>query len=159
MNTIKANILNKSIVIAKPFAESTWEEIASISEAGFASDAYNIGDSKPITVDRYTYNMKIVGFDMFNLSSDPTKTAGICLFADKAYPQYVYNCLNNTLPTNVQDQILAYTDFMFNLIPLDVSNYIKQVQMRWTSYSADAITTNTKNGMFVIFILIIKGIH
>ena len=143
------NILNKSIVMAKPFAESTWEEIAAISEAGLASEAYNINDFKSIVVGDYTYNMKIIGFNMFNLSSDPTKTAGICLFANKAYPINTDSCMGSTLrplPANVQSQISAYMDFMLNLMPTDVTSYIKEIQMKWI-YSADSSETITNTKM------------
>ena len=149
MNTIRANILNKSIVMAKPFSESTWEEIAAISEAGLASEAYNINDFKSIVVGDYTYNMKIIGFNMFNLSSDPTKTAGICLFANKAYPINTDSCMGSTLrqlPANVQSQISAYMNFMLNLMPTDVTSYIKEIQMKWI-YSADSSETITNTKM------------
>lgn len=77
------------------FAEDSWETIAAISEAGLAAQYYNIGDKKIINtsevVDTTSYYQKtwtskqiqleIVGFNMYALTNDTTKKAGIVLMA------------------------------------------------------------------------------
>ena len=77
------------------FAEDSWETIAAISEAGLAAQYYNIGDKKIINtsevVDTTSYykktwtskqiQLEIVGFNMYALTNDTTKKAGIVLMA------------------------------------------------------------------------------
>lgn len=77
------------------FAQDSWETIAAISEAGLAAQYYKIGDYKIIdtseVVDTTTYyqktwtskqiKLKIVGFNMYALTNDATKKAGIVLMA------------------------------------------------------------------------------
>lgn len=77
------------------FAQDSWETIAAISEAGLAAQYYNIGDKKIINtsevVDTTSYYQKtwtskqiqleIVGFNMYALTNDATKKAGIVLMA------------------------------------------------------------------------------
>lgn len=48
----------------KSFADSTWEEIAKVSELGLAKEYYEIGDIKPLELTGIgTVNMQIVDFD------------------------------------------------------------------------------------------------
>lgn len=77
------------------FAEDSWETIAAISEAGLAAQYYKIGDYKIINtsevVDTTSYykktwtskqiRLEIVGFNMYALTNDATKKAGIVLMA------------------------------------------------------------------------------
>ena len=77
------------------FAQDSWETIAAISEAGLAAQYYKIGDKKIINtsevVDTTSYykktwtskqiRLEIVGFNMYALTNDTTKKAGIVLMA------------------------------------------------------------------------------
>ncbi len=73
----------------------TWTQIAAISNAGVANDAWNIGDTKTFTVNSVSYTAVIIDFDHDILTSDTSKKAGITF--------QMQNCLATTYPMNSTD--------------------------------------------------------
>ena len=70
--------------------DMTWEQIQTISDAGKASDYFNVGDTKNITLDGVSYPVQIIGFNHDTLTSGGT--AGITF--------QLVDCLNTTYQMN-----------------------------------------------------------
>ena len=142
MNTMKFNTIK--LMILKPFVDSTWEEIAAVSEAGNAQLAYSIGDTKQLTAtDGNTYNMKIVGFNKCKLNKDSDETAGIFLMSDKLLPNtcmtYIHNIDESITTKSTPDiQLTALSDGLYNLCPDSVKSHIKNIYWELT-FSAQHI--------------------
>jgi hypothetical protein len=127
------------------FANASWAQIAEISEAGNAASMFNIGDTKPITLNNgFTCTVQIVGFNHDTLTSDSTKTAGISLLCVG-----VPNILINHTPSysGSQSNEFYYGWNMFNertdlenqmygsLLPTEVTDVIKQVKKKYRRYA------------------------
>lgn len=73
--------------------ETSWEDISKIARSGKASQYWNVGDTKPVTIDEVTYTAQIVGFDHYDVS-DPTsygrEKAGILFQTVEARKSGVY---------------------------------------------------------------------
>ncbi len=51
-------------------ANNSWEVISAVARAGKAQKYWNVGDTKPITLESLTYNAQIMDFDVYDVS-DP----------------------------------------------------------------------------------------
>lgn len=49
-------------------ANNSWEKISAVARSGKASQYWNVGDTKPMTVAGITYNMQIMDFDMYDVA-------------------------------------------------------------------------------------------
>ena len=136
MNITRFNTIK--LMVLKPFAESTWEEIAAISESGNAASAYSVGDSKELIFDGNTYTMRILGFNLFKLSKDSESTAGICLISDEIIPNMVMDYTDDVLTTDTLDISLPIaSNVIINMLSEDVTPYIKEVYSSWNSVNTD----------------------
>ena len=70
--------------------DMTWEQIQTISDAGKASDYFNVGDTKNITLDGVSYPVQIIGFN--HDTKTDGGTAGITF--------QLVDCLNITYQMN-----------------------------------------------------------
>lgn len=101
-------------------SNNTWEKISAVARAGKASQFWNVGDTKPITVAGSTYNAQIMDFDMYDVS-DPVsygrEKAGIvfqfveCIPETKTFNEaqsYVQNTVNLNLECKDLVPIINY---------------------------------------------------
>lgn len=128
------------------FKNSTWAEIAAISEAGQAAECFKIGDSKTITVDNSSIVLRIIGFDHDTLADGSGKKAGMTIFAETALSgttavpnwttvaNFTKNTLKPQLPSDLQavikpvlkkcddatllNKVITPTEVEFELFPL-----------------------------------------
>lgn len=91
------------IVYVRPFVvgatleETSWDNIAIVSDFGMAQNYWQVGDKKNITVNGVTYAAQIIGFDRDTLTTaEGSRTkAGITF--------QLVDCLNTTYPMNNSD--------------------------------------------------------
>ena len=125
------------IAIYKPLSEYSWEQINTISENGFASHLFNICDeTRKFEVDGTSYSAHIIGFDHDTIYNSEKK-AGITfefttLYKDDVYfggdernSCYYYEGYMSGLYKKLND--VNYQSSVYNLLPKDMSKYIKQV--------------------------------
>lgn len=67
------------VFITHPLNQSTWEEIAMISESGSASEVFSVGDTKEITANGYPASMEIIGFNHDDLTSGGKAGITFCI--------------------------------------------------------------------------------
>lgn len=75
-----------AFITADPvLANNSWEKISEIARAGKASDFWNIGDEKPVTIGSYSYTAQIMGFDHYEVADPETygRTMAGILFQTK----------------------------------------------------------------------------
>ena len=118
-------------VVHEPFAEASWDEIASVSEAGLAAEVYNLGDTKDIEISGVgTMTLEIADFNHDYLSGSTS--------ADKADTSLITkDLLPSTRPMN---QMLSNDDgfpasglynylntTILNGLPTDLNNHVKMI--------------------------------
>lgn len=107
-----------NLIFVDPVLENnSWETISEIAREGKASQYWNVGDTKPITVAGSTYNAQIMDFDMYDVA-DPTtygrEKAGI-VFQYKEVVDAAYSW--SQAQANANDWISNYCECQ-NLIPI-----------------------------------------
>lgn len=127
----------------KPFAETDWAEIAEVSEAGLATEFYNLGDTKDITLTGIgTMTVEIADFDHDYLSgSTGAEKAGISLITkDLLYSTRQMNTSdtnNGGFPDSALYDYLSTT--VWNALPAELRNVVKTIY-KW--YGTGNSTTN-----------------
>lgn len=101
------------------FAGGTWEEIATISEAGEAANYFSIGDTKTITIDGTDIILRLIGFDHDTLS-DGTGKAGMTIVAETPLSPTMAVSNWNTLASDMKTKLKP-------LLPSDLQSVIKPV--------------------------------
>lgn len=89
--------------VKKSFSECTWEEVSQICRAGYASEYWQIGDTKNMIDGDTASALRIIGFDHDYVSDIATygrEKAGITLQMEKL-PQALYGPLNGTSYKNL----------------------------------------------------------
>ena len=125
------------------FATDSWETIAAVSEAGLASQYYNLGDTKDITLSGIgTMTLEIADFDHDYLSaSTSAQKAGISLITkDLLYDTYTMNPSNTNsggFPNSGLQMELTMS--LAGTFPTDLWNVIKPIY-KW--YGTGNGTTN-----------------
>lgn len=125
------------------FATDSWETIAAVSEAGLASQYYNLGDTKDITLSGIgTITLEIADFDHDYLSaSTSAQKAGISLITkDLLYDTYTMNPSNTNsggFPNSGLQMELTMS--LAGTLPTDLWNVIKTIY-KW--YGTGNGTTN-----------------
>lgn len=130
----------------KPFAEADWAEIAEVSEAGLATEFYNLGDTKDITISGVgTITLEIADFDHDYLSgSTSAQKAGISMITRDLLPS---TRAMNSSSTNVGGfPASALYDYLngtiLNGLPSDLRSALK------TIYKWYGTGNNTTNGQW-----------
>lgn len=125
------------------FATDSWETIAAVSEAGTASQFYQIGDTKDITLSGIgTMTLEIADFDHDYLSaSTSAQKAGISLITkDLLYETKQMNSTNTSVggfPDSALYDYLSTT--VWNALPAELRNVVKTCY-KW--YGTGNSTTN-----------------
>lgn len=119
-------------------ANNSWETISQIARLGKASEIWNIGDTKPMTVAGSTYNMQIVAFDHYDVADSASygrAKAGI-VFQYVELPQATEKWEQSK--ANVNDWITNYSD---------VKNIIPVIKYPVLNYGASAVTMYEAKGI------------
>lgn len=130
----------------KPFAEADWAEIAEVSEAGLATEFYNLGDTKDITISGIgTITLEIADFDHDYLSgSTSASKAGISMITRDLLPNTRQMNSSNTnaggFPASALYDYLNGT--ILNGLPSDLRSALK------TTYKWYGTGNNTTNGQW-----------
>lgn len=87
----------RPFVVGATLEDTSWDNIAIVSDFGMAQNYWQIGDKKNITVNGATYAAQIIGFDRDTLTTaeDSRTKAGITF--------QLVDCLNTTYPMNNSD--------------------------------------------------------
>ena len=138
--------LSVSAIYAVSFATDSWETIAAVSEAGVASQVYELGDTKDITLSGIgTMTLEIADFDHDYLSgSTSAQKAGISMITRDLLPSK--RAMNNTA-TNVggfpaSDLCDYLNGTILNGLPSDLRSVLK------TIYKWYGTGNNTSNGLW-----------
>lgn len=125
------------------FATDSWETIAAVSEAGTASQYYQIGDTKDITLSGIgTMTLEIADFDHDFLSASiVAEKAGITLITKDLLPE---KKKMNGRNTNVGGFPASYlydylNDTIYNALPADLKSVVVPIY-KW--YGTGSNTTN-----------------
>lgn len=127
----------------KRFSECTWDEIASISEAGLASYLFKLHDTKDIEIEGVgTMTLEIADFDHDYLSgSTSAQKAGISMITRDLLPDTrQMNSINTNVggfPASAPYDYLNGT--ILNGLPVDIKNHLKTIY-KW--YGTGGGTTN-----------------
>lgn len=131
---------------AGDFATDSWETIAQMAESGLASQVYNLGDTKDITISGVgTITLEIADFDHDYLSgSTSANKAGISMITRDLLPDARPM---NSSPTNVGGfPASALYDYLngtiLNALPSDLRSALK------TTYKWYGTGNNTTNGQW-----------
>lgn len=121
------------------FANSTWAEIAEISEAGNAASYFALGDTKTFTCNGKTYTAEIVGLNLDPLS-DSTGKAGIsCVITGYYSSTYKYH---SSVVSWDSSNLRTYCNgTIYNGIQDDLKAVIKQV-VKYSAYKYSSVSTN-----------------
>lgn len=154
-NGADAPIETYSGIIKTPslaLADLTWNEVAAISEAGLASQYFNIGDKKALPNSAYT--AVIVGFDHDDLA-DGSGKAGITFAIDtrlsisdvkSLIPTVSNPCYMNSTATNVggwgSSKMLNETMWQLERSLFKAFNRIKSVNKPYYTYDAQLNKTS-----------------
>ena len=137
------HIYPSSTVTYKPFAEADWAEIAEVSEAGLATEFYNLGDTKDITISGVgTITLEIADFDHDYLSgSTSANKAAISLITKHLLPS---TRQMNSTRTNVggfpaSDLCEYLNGDIYNALPEDLKSIVVPIY-KW--YGTGNSTTN-----------------
>lgn len=115
------------------FKNSTWAEIAEISESGEASSYFAVGDTRQITVGTTNITLVIIGFDHDTLY-DGTGKAGMTIFAQTA--------LSDTVAANSFYSIRNFlTNTVLPQLPSELQAVIKPVNKDCDSSYTSGVTT------------------
>jgi hypothetical protein len=139
--SVEVTQLGKNYVTAAPTLElSPWAYIDKISQAGLASQVYDLGDLKTMQVGEETCKAQIVGFDHDTLSepSAGRKTAGITFHLQdtltQSYPMHS-DYATHTMWAE-RDMRTKYLPAIMETLPTELQGIIKTV---------DKLTTNAGN--------------
>ncbi len=115
------------------FANSSWADIAAVSEAGLAKTYYAVGDTKDVTLTNgETIQFEIWGFDHDDLS-DGSGKAGISIVA-KTLPSLAYdiNSVESRAPSSfglyyTAPYYLGISNKVVDLLPAELRNVTKEI--------------------------------
>ena len=131
-------------------ANNSWEQIAAVSEAGIASTAWNVGDTKNIVVSGETLTVEIVGFNHDDLASGGK--AGITfglknLMANTRQMNSSYTNAGGFTGSDMYDWLQGT---LLNSLPSDLRAVLKSVNKK-TSAGSQSSTINTNAMKIFLF--------
>lgn len=121
-------------------ADATWEQINAISEAGLASEYFSIGDTKSISINGTSYDVKIYGFDHDD-KTDNSGKAGITFGLSKLLsPAHKMN-VNRTNNGGWNNCVLRTTTLR-NTIYNQLDNSVRKVIKTVTKKASGGVSNN-----------------
>ena len=131
-------------------ATAPWDTIAAISESGQASNVWNIGDEKDITVGNETITLQIYDFNHDDLST--SGKAGITFGLKNLMASTKAMNSSNTNSGGFTGSAM-YTWLqgdLYNSLPSDLKSVIKEVKKK-TSAGSQSTTINTNSMKIFLF--------
>ena len=129
------------------FANSTWSEIAQISEEGKAKACFNLGDTRTILLDGKEIELMIAGFDHDDLQ-DGSGKAGITIISN-TMANNLTSVYGNTIYYNNND-LKINTHGLKEKLPDDLKPYIKKVVKKINSALNQTILYNITEEVFAL---------
>lgn len=148
--------------IEKPnFANSSWEDIARISEAGKAAETFALGDSRAVAFKlpggTLSVSFTIVGFNHDDLA-DGSGKAGISVISNYIYSSYSFYQYDSTLAwsTYFKDvsiklgcwdtaPLRTFCDtYIYSKLPSDLKEHVKEVKKQYYNASEELTEINDK---------------
>ena len=131
-------------------ANNSWEQIAAVSEAGIASTAWNVGDTKNIVVSGETLTVEIVGFNHDDLASGGKAGITFGLKNLMANTRKMNSSETNTGGFTESDMYEWLQGTLLNSLPADLRAVIKIVNKK-TSAGSHSSTINTNAMKIFLF--------
>ena len=127
-----------------------WKQIQTISDAGKATDYFNVGDTKNITLDGVSYPVQIIGFN------HDTKTAG----GTAGITFQMVDCMNATAKMNSSQtnsggwtscaMRTSVLNSIFSSLPADLQNVIRPVNKLTSAGNQSATINTTSDRLFLL---------
>ena len=136
--------------VASALADYSWSAIAAISESGQASNVWNIGDEKDITVGSETITLQIYDFNHDDLST--SGKAGITFGLKNLMASTKAMNSSNTNSGGFTGSAM-YTWLqgdLYNSLPSDLKSVIKEVKKK-ASAGSQSTTINTNSMKIFLF--------
>lgn len=130
------------------FANSSWSEIARISEEGKAKETFNVGDTRTILLDGEEIELMIAGFDHDDLA-DGSGKAGITIISN-TMANNVTSVFGNTIYYNAGNSLRSNTASLKEKLPDDLQPYIKRVTKKINSASNQTIEYDLREEVFAL---------
>ncbi|MDD3397866.1 MAG: DUF6273 domain-containing protein [Clostridia bacterium] len=150
---ISANTIQIEIDLGAPssleLAELSWTTINLVSEAGVASQVFNVGDEKTVLINAVPYTFVILGFDHDDKSDDSGK-AGIT-FGMKNLLATTYNMNSTKTNSGGWENCLMRTRMatFFTQLPSDLQSAIKTVNKLATAGSTSTSIITSPDKLFL----------
>lgn len=132
-------------------ANNSWEQIAAVSEAGIASTAWSVGDTKDIVVEGENLTIEILGFDHDDLA-DGSGKAGITFGLKNlmANIRQMNSSITNAGGFTGSDMYDWLQGTLLNSLPSDLRAVLKSVNKK-TSAGSQSSTINTNAMKIFLF--------
>lgn len=116
-----------STTYASTFADNSWEEIIEACETDAVPSTWNVGDTKPMTIDGQTYNIQIIGKD-----HDTYTSGGTAPLTFQLVELYGTKYQMNSYETNTtgwSGSLMRNTNLpaILSTMPIEVSSAIKSI--------------------------------
>lgn len=134
----------------KSFAETSWSDIAKLSDSGYAASAFKVGDEKQITLTTgETVTMVILGFGHDDLTSGGK--AGITLGTKNCLStSYVMNDSSTNVGGWKASKMRTETmNMLYGYLPSDVKSIIKPVDKVTALYESSGALDTTSDKLFL----------
>lgn len=145
-----SDFTSQVISLAPVFSDASWSFISTFSELGLANLTWNIGDTKPFTIDGVTYEAQIIGFD-----HDMKTAGGVAGITLETKTCYATKGQMNTTATNAggwRDCAMRNTTLPTLLAKMnnDLVAVIKQVNKITSIGSQSANLVTTADTLFLL---------
>ena len=130
----------------------SWADIATVSEAGKASEYFAVGDEKELTIGSETYHVQILGFD-HDEKSDGTGKAGITVGLKEIMTTgHVMNSNGTNIGGWETSKMRTYLqDDILPTLPSDLQAVIKTVDKKSDVGNMDTTTLKTTEDKLFLF--------
>ena len=134
---------------AGDFATDSWETIAAVSEAGLASQVYNLGDTKDITISGVgTMTLEIAGLNHDKTSSG--QTIGISLITKDLLPQTRQMHSEEVVDGYPNSDLYDYLNgTILNGLPADLRAVMKSAKKHFYWKSSDGGTGHNQGSSII----------
>lgn len=143
----------------KSFAETSWSDIAKLSESGYAASVFKVGDEKQITLTTgETVTMVILGFDHDDLASGGGK-AGITLGTKNSLAtSYAMNSSSTNSGGWKASKMRTDTmSMLYGYLPADVKSLVKKVTKKTALYESSGALDSTTDKLFLFSLEEVMG--
>lgn len=159
LNTMDGKLDTVLMLSVKSFAETSWSDIAKLSDSGYAASVFKVGDEKQITLTTgEIVTMVILGFDHDDLASGGGK-AGITLGTKNSLAtSYAMNSASKTYDGNSgynaggwlnSDMRNTTMPLIKGYLPSEVQDVIKTVKKKTSKGTQLSTLLETEDDLFL----------